>query len=154
MGYEKTLSAYMGVAAGGNMPMGSGHHDNAQIMCHKTLVLDNEIWKIVLRAIDGFNLDDEAFALNVINEVGPGGNYLTHPHTRKNLRKEQYIPEITDRSVRRMWETTGSKSILQRAKEKAERIVQKHSCNPLEPTLQRELGEIVRQAEKRPSVET
>jgi trimethylamine--corrinoid protein Co-methyltransferase len=153
MGYEKTMSAYMGALAGGNMPMGSGHHDNAQIMCYKTLVLDNELWKLVLRAVAGLNMDDEALAVDVIDEVGPGGNYLGHQHTRKNLCREQYITELTDRSNRQMWQRKGSKNILQRAKEKAEDILQEHSCQPLEPALQEELRNIVKQAEKRPNVE-
>ncbi len=149
MAYEKTLSAYMSVIAGGNMPMGSGHHDNASIMCAETLVLDNEIWKIILRAVEGITMDDEAFAVDVINEVGPGGNYLGHKHTRNNLLREQYIPELTDRSTREIWRKKGSKNIFQRSKEKVLKILKDHIPEPLEKNIQKEIKIITRKAEKR-----
>lgn len=33
-------------------------------------------------------IDAETLAEEVIKEVGPGGQYLTHQHTLKNFRKE------------------------------------------------------------------
>jgi len=149
MGYEKVLSAYMTALAGGNLPMGSGHHDNALIMCYKTLVLDNEIWNVVLRAIRGINTDDEAFAINVIHDVGPGGNYLAHQHTSRNLRREQYIPQLTDRTTRDTWKRKGAKSILDRAREKALDILASHHPEPLEKDIQENLRQTVARAERR-----
>ena len=43
---------------------------------------------MVKRFLSGIQVDEETLALDVIKEVGPGGNFLAHEHTVKHFRKE------------------------------------------------------------------
>ena len=45
----------------------------------------------------GFPVDEDALAYDVIAAVGPGGNYLSQPHTIARCRTEFWKPAICDR---------------------------------------------------------
>lgn len=51
------------------------------------LVIDNEIARYVRRAVQGFDVTDEAINLDLIRRVGIGGNYLTEMETAASFRE-------------------------------------------------------------------
>jgi trimethylamine--corrinoid protein Co-methyltransferase len=63
----------------------------------------------------------------VVNEIAPGGHYLSHDHTLKFFRSETYFPtEIIDRLTAKEWQKKGSKDAKTRGKEKVKEILAKH----------------------------
>jgi trimethylamine--corrinoid protein Co-methyltransferase len=86
-------------------------------------------------------VDEETLALSVIQEVGPGGNYLTQAHTARNFRREHYIPRLMAREGYKAWEKDGSRTALDRARERAREMLASHRPRELEPGLERELDE-------------
>ncbi len=54
-------------------------------------------------------ISDEELALDAIDEVGPGGTYLLHKHTRRHAR-ERWEPRIFDRASWGAWEKGGGKT--------------------------------------------
>jgi trimethylamine--corrinoid protein Co-methyltransferase len=63
------------------------------------------------RMIAGIDGRQTPIALDVIQELGHDGNYLSHPHTKKWFREELYIPsDVIDRDTMEAWEKKGSKS--------------------------------------------
>ena len=62
------------------------------------MVLTNEIISMTRRFVDGVRLDDEALALDVIDEVGPGGEFLSHDHTMAHWR-EFWMPSVSTDSA-------------------------------------------------------
>lgn len=73
----------------------AGILDTHAAMSFEQFIVDLEIIGSVDHFMKGIRIDDEALALNVIKEVGPGGEYLTHAHTMKYCREEPYIPKIS-----------------------------------------------------------
>jgi hypothetical protein len=52
-----------------------------------------------------------------IDSVGPGGNFMTSPHTLEHMRDEYFNGNgITDRKSRQKWEKEGSLNTRERAK--------------------------------------
>jgi len=62
--------------------------------------------------------------------------------------KEQFIPELTDRSGYEEWKKAGEKNLVEKAKEKVRKILKEHSVPPLDKDIQKELYSIIKRAEK------
>jgi len=112
------------------------------------LVIDDELCKAMITSIRGVEVNDETLALDVVHNVGPGGHYLAQKHTMNHFMKEQFIPELIDRSGYEEWKKNGEKSLVDRAKEKVKKILKEHSVPPLDKDIQKELHNIIKRAEK------
>ena len=69
-------------------------------------------------------MDPEHLALEVINEVGPGGNFIASDHTFAHMRTEYFAGNgVADRKIRDDWEQDGSRDASTRAREIAKTIL-------------------------------
>jgi len=109
------------------------------------MVFGNDIMDYALRFIQGFEVNDDALAVDLINKVGPGGNFLGEKHTLEHFR-ERWIPRFTVDSFE-AWQKKGSKSIAQVAKEKTEEILATHKPEPIPENVDREISRILKRAE-------
>jgi trimethylamine--corrinoid protein Co-methyltransferase len=101
---------------------------------------------MVTRAVEGIKVNDDTIALDVIREVGPGGNFVASKHTRRFMRTEHYQPTLSNRNYRNTWEAKGSKVIWERAAEKVDEILNAHNWSLSGEITQRiksEVGGIV-----------
>lgn len=112
------------------------------------LVLDAELARATRRIMNGFEVNSETLALDVIRGVGPGGNFMAEPHTVEHFRKEFWLSDLTECMS---WESYQGKKIRgmeNLAVEKAREIMSR----PLEPVLDdhqiAEINRIVARAEK------
>lgn len=103
---------------------------------YQQAVIDNEICGMVSRALRGIAISDETLAIDVIENVGPGGQYLNQRHTLKYLEKEHYLPIIINRQKREKWERAGSKDLREVAREEAKRILKEHQPEPLDRSVE------------------
>jgi len=126
--------------------------DFAATQSLEQLVIDNEIAGNILRILKGMDTTEDKIAIDVIKEVGAEGNFLSHLHTLKYFRDEHFIAELTDRNVRSVWERLGSKSLLERAKEKVKNILAEYHPTPLDKDIQRELEKEIKRIYEREGV--
>jgi len=123
-GYESAITSMLCALAGANFI-----HDSAGLMefaltaCLEKYVIDNEILGMVMRAARGIEVNDESIAFDTIRSSGPGGNFVTSPHTRRHMRREHYQPTLSDRATRDYWAESGAKDTVARAGEKVTRIL-------------------------------
>jgi trimethylamine--corrinoid protein Co-methyltransferase len=146
--YEKVMSGILPILAGADMVGGAGGLGCSMTASLEELVIDDELCKAMLTSLHGVEISDETLAIDVIHKVGPGGHYLAQKHTMDHFMKEQFIPELIDRSGYREWKKTGEKSLVDRAKEKVRKILKEHSVPPLDKDIQKELDSIIKRAEK------
>lgn len=111
------------------------------------LVMENEMARMIMQCIRGVPINDEKMALDVLAQVGPGGEYLSHEHTFKHFR-ELSQTELIDRRNRDGWLAAGGKDIVERAYEKAIGILESYRPEPLPENVQRELKRILAEAEE------
>jgi len=78
---------------------------------------------MVMRAVEGVNVNEDTLAYDLIKEVGPGGNFVTARHTRHYMRREHYQPTLSDRSSRGEWEAAGSRDTWERAAARVDEIL-------------------------------
>ncbi len=111
------------------------------------LVIDCEMARMIKFTVEGIAVSDDSLAVDVIKEIGPGGNFLTHQHTFDGMRGQSRA-DLIDRRMRANWEQDGATSIYQRAVEKARWILENHQPEPLPDPVRDEIRAIVEETEK------
>jgi trimethylamine--corrinoid protein Co-methyltransferase len=106
------------------------------------MVLSDEIISMNRSFTQGVRFDEEAFALDVIQEVGPGGQYMSHEHTLDHWR-ELWAPKLFSRQRLDRWEKSGAKDINARVREKTLAILNSHQVAPLVDSVEREIEAIL-----------
>jgi trimethylamine--corrinoid protein Co-methyltransferase len=123
-GYESALTNLMVALAGGNfIHDAAGFLEFCMTASFDKLVIDNEIIGMVMRAVEGIRVDDTTLAFDEIQKVGPAGHYVSSRHTRRHMRTEQFMPTLSDRENRDVWQAAGARDARQRATEKARAVL-------------------------------
>lgn len=149
-GIEKALSIIFPVLAGATGVGTLGHVENALTFSFEQLVIDNEIAGYIKRMLQGFEVTQDTIAFNVIREVGPGGNFLSHPHTAENYRKEFWISGLMERLPWDRWDKLEIRGLEARARERAQKILASHHPQPLSQEQVREIDQVVEAAKRDP----
>ncbi|MBU2611233.1 MAG: trimethylamine methyltransferase family protein [Chloroflexi bacterium] len=133
-GIEKTQSVIQVALAGGNfIHHAAGMLEDMSTIAYEQFVIDNEVLGMAMRAVRGIEVNDETLALDAIDRVGPGKNYLMDEHTMRYMRTEYYFPsDVINRQSRHDWEIDGEKDARSRAKEIAHRILTEHEPTPID----------------------
>jgi trimethylamine--corrinoid protein Co-methyltransferase len=146
--YEKMSSGLPQFYAGCDMIAGLGLLDDVTMLSYEQMVIDDEMARIMARLAQGVIIDDDHLAIDTIKRVGPGGSFLSAKHTMQWLNKEHFITDVTDRRTGEAWEADGRKTVVDRAKEKAAKIMREHIVGPIAPEVVKDFDAIVRKADK------
>ena len=112
------------------------------------LVMDNEFAKMIKHVVMGIPVNDETLSVDVIKEVGPFKDFLSHKNTFQNM-KIQSSPRLMDRRVRAQWEAAGCPTLYDRAVAEAQTSNGDNTIpNPFRLKLPLELRRIVEETEK------
>jgi len=86
-------------------------------LAYEQFVIDDEIIGMSCKVLKGIDVDPEHLALDVIDAVGPGGNFMMSPHTLEHMRREYFDGNgVTDARSRDNWEKEGSQDAFARAR--------------------------------------
>jgi trimethylamine--corrinoid protein Co-methyltransferase len=133
--------------AGANLIYGAGMLDSGLIFSYTQLVIDNDIFKMVRKVMQGMHVDDENLAVDIIKSVGPGGDFLMQKHTIKYMRTLPSTPKLIERANRERWLSRGGKDLAERAAERAADILANHQPMPLSHEAKSALRAIVEEAD-------
>ena len=148
MGHEKTLTGLLTALAGANLIYGLGMLEMGVTIDFGQLVIDNEIARMIKHVVNGIPVNDETLAVDVIKEIGPFNDFLSHEHTFKHMKTVQSQPSLIDRRMREDWSQLGGTDMYQRATEEARRILETHKPDPLPDSVLATLRSIVEEAEE------
>ncbi len=152
-GFERFQTLMLAAQAGINYITCAGTYEATLVEALELLVIDDELCNIILRALEGIQVNEETIALDVIKKVATstkkGANYLSESHTRKYMKKELYIPKLLDRSRRSTWRKKGSKDIIERARESVNQILERFEPPELSPEVDIKLQEYIKMVEER-----
>jgi len=109
------------------------------------LVLDCEAHAHGRAYLRSFELSDDTLALDVVKQVGPGGNFLGERHTVDHFRREFFSRKPSEPFI---LDPESKGSLMDRAKAKVREILSTHQPLPIEETLRSEMMRILREAEK------
>jgi trimethylamine--corrinoid protein Co-methyltransferase len=108
------------------------------------LVIDDEIMRWIAHYLRGIRIDDETLAVDLINEVGPGGAFFDKGHTARHLRDELLLEGL----IREPWKN-GEKDLRSKARRRAKEILIQHRSKPLGEEIIMKFAEIVGEARRR-----
>ncbi|TKJ45623.1 trimethylamine methyltransferase, partial [Candidatus Aerophobetes bacterium Ae_b3a] len=144
-GYEKAVTALLVGLAGANYIHNSaGMLESTTTVAYEQYVIDNEIIGMVMRTLRGIEINEDTLALEVIDKVGPGGNFLAESHTVSHMRSEFFFPKLSDRSNREKWLAEGGKDARQRAREIAINILATHKPLAIPCEVDKEIRSLVK----------
>ncbi len=146
-GHEKTITSLLPALAGANLIYGLGMLESGVTIDYAQLVMDAEFARMVKYCLPGIRVDDETLAVDVIAEVGPFSDFLSHDDTFRGMRGQSQT-RLIDRRVREDWTAAGSTTIYDRARAEARRILETHRPEPLQADVAEELRRIVDGAER------
>ncbi|MHB8806211.1 MAG: trimethylamine methyltransferase family protein [Anaerolineaceae bacterium] len=144
-GFEKSLNALLPVLAGANLIAAAGLMEDALTSSYEQLVIDNAILGNIFRIMRGINVSDETNALDLIQKVGPGGNYLLEDHTRIYARQELFTPKICYRAGNQQYKEKGFKSITDAAHEQVQTILENGTVRVVSEEIAGKIGELLRE---------
>ena len=141
-GFETTVSLMTALMHGANIVHDVGFMDSGLQGSLQLLVMANEFIGFLRAATRGVPVNEETLALDMVEELGPTGDYLQHPHTMKHVR-EPFYSDLMHKGVYAQWEQQGQKSMEQLAAEKVDQILETHMVEPLEEDVQKAISDIV-----------
>ncbi|NUQ38459.1 MAG: trimethylamine methyltransferase family protein [Caldilineales bacterium] len=119
---------------------------------YEKFVLDCDFLGMMHRFLAPLDLSEEAFALDAIREVAPGGHHLGTGHTMRHFRTAFYRSDLMDYGSAEQWTALGSKDAYRRANERYKHLLHTYEPPPLDPAIDNTLltyiqmrkGEIMR----------
>jgi trimethylamine---corrinoid protein Co-methyltransferase len=145
-GMEKVMSMLFPLLSG-SVGIGTlGHLENAVTFSPQQLVIDNEVAGSVRQMLNGFEVNKDTLALDVIKQVGPNGNFLNQDHTLNFLRKEVFPSKMFDRLG---WAAAAERQvhgIEEKAKLVAADLMRKTTPSPLSPEQEAAIDQVVAEA--------
>jgi trimethylamine--corrinoid protein Co-methyltransferase len=140
-GWEKALTVLLAAMGGSNfVHHAAGMLESMLTVAYEQYVIDDEIIGMCCKVLKGIEVDAEHLALEVIDEVGPGGNFIASDHTFDHMRTEYFAGNgVTDRKIRDDWEQEGSQDAAMRAREIAKTILAREEESYMSPEVEKEI---------------
>lgn len=125
-GWEKAMTILLGAMGGSNyMHHSAGMLESMLTVAPEQYVIDDEIIGMACKVLQGITVDEEHLALEVIDQVGPGGNFMVSPHTLSHMRSEYFQGNgVTDRKNRAKWTRDGASDARTRARAIARKLLE------------------------------
>ena len=141
--WEKGMTTLLTAMGGSNfVHHAAGMLDSMVGVAYEQYVIDDEIIGMACKVLKGIDVDPEHLALETIDAVGPGGNFMAHAHTLKHMRTEYFNGNgVTDRKSRTKWDQDGRLD----ARERARQIARKILAAPEAPCFTVEVDKALRQ---------
>lgn len=102
--------------------------------------------------LSGIEISEETLGLEVIDEVGPGGDSLGSAHTIRHFRSI-WTPALFDRNNHHGWVEAGKPNTIRTARERAVELIGAHRPDALPESVVETLSSIVDEAEARAGVD-
>jgi trimethylamine--corrinoid protein Co-methyltransferase len=147
--YERSMNFLLPMLSWPDLIVGAGLMGGSMILSLEQLVIDAEVFRMAKQAHRGVSSQDEMWLDDVIQRVGPGGNFLGEKSTAINMRSGEWlIPKLGVHQTQKAWENAGKKDILDEAREKVDHILKTHKPLPLADEIQDELNRIHKKAQE------
>jgi trimethylamine--corrinoid protein Co-methyltransferase len=143
---ETTQGIMMAALSRSNLNGSLGMLNFESAQSFEGLVISHEAAGMVRRLVRGIDDGMDNLGSDIIRQVGFRGDFLSTEHTLRWFKKEFYYPDIIDRRGEEAWKEAGSKSMLDRAREKVKDLVDSYEPHSLPEGVGEELDVIMQRA--------
>lgn len=141
-GVEQTETLVLAAFDGAETMTGFGLSNVYTLFSPEEMMLGNDIYMKVSSLLDELGTDEEQLALDVIGDVGPGGHFLGHRHTRRHMRQAA-LPAISHE----LGADGRYRDPVEVARERAEIVLRDYNPEPLPDDQRDELTRILEAAD-------
>jgi len=142
---EAALTMLWHAQAGGHLVHDSGYLESGLTGSLAQLAICDEIASWIHVSRQPVALDDEALALDLVDELGPDGSFLEAQHTLDHFR-EHWYPSLIDRGSRSQWQRRGSLTLGERAARRVDQALADHQAPPLPEAAEHAIADILERA--------
>jgi trimethylamine--corrinoid protein Co-methyltransferase len=128
---ESTMQIVFSSLSGTPLVHDIGFLDCADIGSLEMLVMNDEIIAMTRRILRGIEVSDDSLMLDLIHQIGPGGEFLSTKATAKRCRAELWNPLLMDRSAWVIWEAAGTGTMREQIGRRVAHILATHRPPPL-----------------------
>jgi trimethylamine--corrinoid protein Co-methyltransferase len=146
---ESAVQVVLSGLSGAPLVHDVGFLDCANIGSLEMLVMNDEIIAMTRRIMRGIEISDDALMLDLIDRVGPGGEFMSTVETARRCRTEIWHPSLLDRNNWDGWQAAGSPTMQDRIRARVLKILFAHSPPPLPPGTQAEIDSLLCAAAER-----
>jgi trimethylamine--corrinoid protein Co-methyltransferase len=147
-GYERALNGMLPMLSWPDILVGPGLLGGSMILSLEQLLIDVEVFKMCKQAHRGIIASEDKWLEGVVDNIGPGGNFLSEYSTVDGIRDgEWYISKFGLHDTFEAWEAAGRPTLLDEAREKVDQILASHQPLLLDEGAERELDRIQKRAQ-------
>jgi trimethylamine--corrinoid protein Co-methyltransferase len=139
------LSTCFSSACHTDLTGGLGSIDDAKGICFKQLLIDAYTWECCREYLKPIEITEERLGLDAIKDIGPRGNFLTHPHTLEYLRNELIFWDEEKYALLAM----NKDEQTEKARELVNKILEEHQATPLGESIVRTGYEMIKAYEQK-----
>jgi len=151
---EAALSIHSAMLSGANLVHDVGYTESGMTGSLFQLVMSDEIIGMSRQISRGIEVNEETLAVDVIDRVSPGGNFLSDDHTMKHFKREHWQPTLIDRWNYETWVTRGTKTMADRVKERTREILSTHKAPQVSEDVKKKIAATLSAAEEREKKKT
>ena len=142
-GYQSAMTGMASMLVGSDMMVGLGGFDRSGIESLEKLVMDCELWRWLKRLRAGVTIDEASLGFDAVKRQGPGGTFLSDPHTLKFMRKELMIPQVTAYHAPGPHDYTKD-DLVSHAKARVKEILKNHKPPLLDKATAERVGKVAK----------
>jgi trimethylamine---corrinoid protein Co-methyltransferase len=140
---DATFSILVALLSGTNLAHDIGYLEAGMMSSPEMMLLCAENISMMRRFMGGISLDAESLALETIEQVGPGGDFLSTDHALSHYR-EFWQPQLFDRRRFADWAADAANGMRRRLRDKVIAIMDGHRPEPLADSVRAEIDYILK----------
>jgi trimethylamine--corrinoid protein Co-methyltransferase len=144
---EAALTLMAETLGGANLIHDLGYLESGLCGSLAQLVICDEMVGWLEHMFAPVEISEETLALDLIDQVGPDGQFLDTDHTMAHFR-ERWYPRVFERGNYDQWRAKGTSSLGERAVERVNEILSEHKPEPLPRDVAQRIRAIVLRAEQ------
>ncbi|HUU54139.1 MAG TPA: trimethylamine methyltransferase family protein [Armatimonadota bacterium] len=142
-GLEAMQSILMAVLSRGNLVHDVGYIESGLTSSMEMIAVCDEMIAMARMLFRGIPVDDEHLALDLVEEVGIGGQFYATEHTAKFFRTDHFLPRLLDRDNYDGWKTKGCRSLEDKANACVLEILASHRPAPVPDGAQEVIASVL-----------
>jgi trimethylamine--corrinoid protein Co-methyltransferase len=146
---ESTFQVVISGLSGATLIHDVGFLDCAEIGSLESLIMNDEIISMARWLMRGIEISDDTLALDLIDQVGPAGEFASRKETARLCRTEVWNPRLMDRQTWASWEAQGALTMIERIKGRLEGILSSHKPPDLPDGAAEQIEAVLQKAESR-----
>ena len=112
-------------------------------MSFEKFIADEDLCGALKKLMNPIELTDDAFALDLIKEMGTSGNYLMETHTVNRCRDEFFVPESGIRTIHDKWLEMQPQDITFRTENILTKRLSEYKKPEIDPNLEKDLNQYI-----------